>query len=493
VNDQSLEATLRRLEQERLEADSRYNDALTALDRSLAQMPVLPPAPAAYDDSQLPSLNESWDLPAAPAAAGLKGRVARLVWRAVAPARERQRTFNSRLVDHLNRNAAAHREAQTALGGLVGVLRDQFAALGAVQSHLIQFAQQITPYVDTKDRGIGAQALVVNAAVSGLATDAAKRWESLSLASARLEARLAGEEDARTAGDAELRTIAGTAQHAALAAKREVQRAIGDLAPSPVGSAVESGVTAPAAAARGTETADLKAGRAGKLDAYKYVGFEDQFRGSQEQIRQRLESYLPYFGGASDVLDVGCGRGEFLDLLQARGISARGLDLNHEMVEVCRARGLDVAEGDAVSYLDALPDGALGGLFAAQVVEHLQPGYMLRFLDLAHQKLRPGSPLVLETLNPACWVAFFESFIRDITHVWPLHPETLRYLVLASGFSEAGIEWRSPVPERDKLQPIAVAPGSPLADAVDVLNANVEKLNGRLYTYLDYAIVATRA
>ncbi len=87
-------------------------------------------------------------------------------------------------------------------------------------------------------------------------------------------------------------------------------------------------------------------------------------------------------------------------------------------------------------------------------MEHLQPGYLLRFLELAFHKLRPGGTLVLETLNPACWVAFFESYIRDITHVWPLHPETLQYLVIASGFTRAAIEYRSPVPPQDRLQPI---------------------------------------
>ena len=231
----------------------------------------------------------------------------------------------------------------------------------------------------------------------------------------------------------------------------------------------------------------------GVLDAYKYVGFENQFRGSQEVIRARLESYLPYFDGAADVLDVGCGRGEFLDLLAARGISGRGLDLNHEMVEVCRARGLDVAEGDVVTYLDGLPDASLGGLIAVQVVEHLQPGYLLRFLELAFHKLRPGAPIVLETLNPACWTAFFDSFIRDITHVWPLHPETLRYLVQASGFSSARIEYRSPVPPEDRLQVVVHDPASAAAaDFAETFNANVEKLNARMFTFLDYAIVGRR-
>ena len=229
------------------------------------------------------------------------------------------------------------------------------------------------------------------------------------------------------------------------------------------------------------------------LDSYKYVGFEDQFRGSQADIGRRLESYLPFFEGAADVLDVGCGRGEFLDLLGSRGIRARGIDSNHEMAEGCRARGLDVTEADAVTFLSGLPDGSLGGIFAAQVVEHLPPGYLLRLLELAFHTLRPGGRLVLETLNPACWVAFFESYIRDITHVWPLHPDTLKYLVTASGFSRVRVEFRSPVPAEDRLQAVAVAGADrALADLAEAFNANVEKLNARIFTFLDYAVIAER-
>ena len=136
------------------------------------------------------------------------------------------------------------------------------------------------------------------------------------------------------------------------------------------------------------------------LDAYKYVGFEDRFRGSRDAIRERLESYLPLFEGRGRVLDVGCGRGEFLDLLTSRGITARGIDLNHEMAEACRARGLDVTEADAVGYLSTLEDRSLGGIFSAQVVEHLEPAYLLRFLELAFHKLRPGGPTRARDAEP---------------------------------------------------------------------------------------------
>ena len=124
------------------------------------------------------------------------------------------------------------------------------------------------------------------------------------------------------------------------------------------------------------------------------------------------------------------------------------------MVEVCRQQGLDVGGGRA-ELPAAQPDGSLGGLFAAQVVEHLEPGYLVAFLDAAFAKLRPGAPIVLETINPACWFAFFESYVRDITHVRPLHPDTLNTCSVASGFQHVDIHYRSPYPEHEKLQPIS--------------------------------------
>ncbi len=503
-----LEETLRRLATERETADRAYNAALTALDTALLRLTTLPEAPAEYDERQVTPLNESWStLAEPPAAGGLKGRLAAFVWRLVAPSLQRQAAFNARLVEHLNRNVAAHRDAQRAITALIDVQRAAFADLADFYTRLLVYLQQITGYVDTKDRETGARALVVNAAVNALAEEFARRWESMRVREQRFETQVASLAGAHE----EVRGAVAVAQQAALAVKRELERR--DAALSIPNSAIPNAqVTPNSQLPKSTENPSSSAQRpisnaqpptsnlqlptsaafSGSLDAYKYVGFENLFRGSQEAIAGRLESYLPYFEGASDVLDVGCGRGEFLDLLKARGIGARGLDLNHEMVEVCRARGLEVAESDVVTYLEQQADGSLGGLFAAQVVEHLQPGYLLRFLELAYHKLRPGAPIVLETINPACWIAFFDSFIRDITHVWPLHPDTLRYLVLASGFRAARIEYRSPVAPQDRLQPVAAAAGDAAADFVETFNANVEKLNSRMFTFLDYAIVGSR-
>ena len=474
-----LEATLRRLARERDEADARYNAALTALDQAPLRAPRLPAPPPHYDEQQITPLNQAWDVVVAPAArGGLKGRLAAFVWRLIAPTLQKQATFNSLLVQHLNHNVLAHRGAHEFAAGTAEAVHTHLDDLQGFRARLMLYLQHITPFVDTKDRDTGGRALTVNGAVNALADDVAKRQESMAVREARLEARLAE----LAAAQDQIRTLAGVAQQAALAAKREIERLL-------------STPDVPTPNAQETPNAQLPTnaqGVRGALDSYKYVEFENQFRGSQETIRARLESYLPYFEKTRDVLDVGCGRGEFLDLLQSRGIAARGLDLNHEMVEVCRARSLEVTESDAVSYLEGLPDASLGGVFAAQVVEHLRPDYLLRFLELAHHKLRPGAPIVLETLNPACWVAFFESYIRDITHAWPLHPETLRYLVLASGFTSARIEFRSPVPPQDRLQPIAAHDAAP-ADLVEAFNGNVEKLNARIFTFMDYAIVGHNA
>jgi SAM-dependent methyltransferase len=475
-----LDVRLRRLNEERDEADRLYNDALTALDRTTRPPLELPSPPAAIDETIVPLLNESWNLLAEPPAfaSGVRGRLGRFVWRLVEPVFRRQLAFNSQLVDHVNRNIAAAHAAHRASEASAEAVRAQLVWLEHFHARLMLFVQQITGYVDTKDRDTAGGTLVLNAALSGVAEDIAKRWESFDAREQRYAARASSLETTL----ADLQAALGTAQHGIAALKRELERAPRAEAESATTGAVEA---SPAPSTVFTPS----------LDAYKYVGFEDQFRGSREVISARLESYLPFFGGQSDVLDVGCGRGEFLDLLAEHGISARGVDLNHEMAELCRARGLDVTEADAVSYLSGLPDASLGGIFAAQVVEHLEPAYLLRFLELSFHKLRPGGRLVLETLNPACWVAFFESYIRDITHRWPLHPETLKYLVTASGFMRASIEFRSPVPEPDRLQTLALPAGADavLTDIVETVNDNAAKLNARLFTYLDYAVVAEKA
>ncbi len=414
-----------------------------------------PPRPAPTpppDRQQIERLNSLYDLTGGPLRPGWRGVLDRMRT-LIAPLLARQRDFNAVLVDHINRNAIVGIEAHHASARTIAWVE------GTV--HM------------TAERLEGQ--------VAGALDELRRYHQALTAREHRSEAAVTMLASAHE----ELRASLGVLHQAAQNLKREIERL------HVPGSGVQVPRSNPAYRDSGTRNAEPGTeNRVLDLDSHKYVGFEDQFRGSQDDIRQRVAEYLDIFQGGSDVLDIGCGRGEFLSLLRERGIRARGIDANGAMVDVCREQGLDVSEADALAYLQSQPDGSLGGIFAAQVIEHLEPRYLTRILDAAFDKLRPGAPIVLETINPACWFAFFESYIRDITHVRAIHPDTLKYLLIATGFQQVDIRYRAPYPEHEKLQP--VAPHASLGDSVETLNANVEKINRLLFTYLDYAAIARR-
>jgi SAM-dependent methyltransferase len=211
-----------------------------------------------------------------------------------------------------------------------------------------------------------------------------------------------------------------------------------------------------------------------------YFAFESRMRGSVEAIRERQRRYVEDFRGAAPVLDVGCGRGELLELLREAGIEARGIDADADMVAYARGEGLDVEQADLVAYLERLEDGSLGGIFMGQVVEHLPPGVLVRSLELAARKLRPGGLLVAETINPLSPLAL-RHYFADLTHAQPLVPETLELLARQSGFAETEVRYLNEPAEQ------LTEPDDP------VIAANVRRLNELLFAPLDYALVARTA
>jgi O-antigen chain-terminating methyltransferase len=448
--DSPTEATLTELQEKLQEEESVYAELLATLDRLSSSPPPFDRAPELPE--YLRSLNDAAAASASSAANDLaaqgEGRpsmVRRLVKKLVEPelaplrhAADHQRHFDSILVRFLNAfaetvNAVAARHAEFA-------------------SALVRFTQRIDRLADAKDR---LYASLGSSRADLLLEAMDKRLETMRLGLDRARARVEG-------------TRTGL-----LIAQSRIE-ALNDATLSERSSATKSNA-------------------ASAFEPEEYVAFEGRFRGESEELRTRLRDYVRYFEHAEPVVDLGCGRGEFLELLKDAGISARGVDGNERMVAACRSRGLDVVQADIFLHIEELPPEGTGGVFACQVIEHLPPALVRRLLERIHRALRPGGRVVLETVNPRSVVALVETFYRDLTHQKPIHPETLDFLLRAAGFVEVETIYRSPVSERARLLPVSSSGSNAQSQTVTVtLNQNFEKLNAFLFGDQDYACVATK-
>jgi O-antigen chain-terminating methyltransferase len=223
-----------------------------------------------------------------------------------------------------------------------------------------------------------------------------------------------------------------------------------------------------------------------RLSPLQYADFEKRFRGSREEIAGRLSAYLGHFPPGGEVLDIGCGRGEFLALLRDSGRRGLGLDLSASMLAEARDQGLECVKADALEFLKARPAASLDGVFAAQVAEHLEPEYLRRLVSECFRALRPGATLLLETVNPLSLFALSRIYFLDPGHVRPLHPEYLRYLLESSGFAAVEILF-GPEPAGERLAEI-----DPAAPQALAFNGNVDRLNRLLFGPSDYAALGRK-
>jgi SAM-dependent methyltransferase len=216
------------------------------------------------------------------------------------------------------------------------------------------------------------------------------------------------------------------------------------------------------------------------LDSF-YTQFEDRFRGTREEIRERVGIYLPILTEAAagskeaPVLDVGCGRGELLELIRDAGLVGRGVDLNVEMVAICRGLDLEVTQGNAIAHLRALKEGSIGAIVALHLIEHLPFRRRIALLDAALRALKPGGALVLETPNPENINVGACTFWNDPSHIQPLPPESTQAIVELRGFDRVEIVRLHAYPFENHL------PGAG--------GAVRDTLNHLIYGPRDYAIV----
>jgi SAM-dependent methyltransferase len=252
------------------------------------------------------------------------------------------------------------------------------------------------------------------------------------------------------------------------------------LASGRVGREDEGLATAAAAGSDGSDD----------LEAF-YEAHQERFRGSRESVRARLEIYLPQVQSVASpghpVLDLGSGRGEWLALLTEHGIAAYGVDINSSFVAGGSETGLDVRQADAIEHLRSVPDGSLSAVTAFHLVEHLPPAALVDLVGNAVRALRPGGLLILETPNPLNLKVGAASFHIDPTHVRPIHPLFLEFVLENRGFAEV----RTAMVNAPSEPPLAVAVS---ADAgIETLGRMAELLNEAFFVGTDYAVIGRRA
>ncbi|MCJ7579415.1 MAG: class I SAM-dependent methyltransferase, partial [Candidatus Aminicenantes bacterium] len=222
------------------------------------------------------------------------------------------------------------------------------------------------------------------------------------------------------------------------------------------------------------------------LEDWRYAGFENRYRGSEDEVKKQQENYLDFFRQEKKVLDLGCGRGEFLSLLSEKGITAEGIDINEQMIDICRERGLNCSKADILDKLAESEEESLGGIFSSQVIEHMPPNYLKRVIELAFFKLAPSSYIVLETVNPTSVFALVQIFFLDLSHQKPIHPQALKFLLENAGFKDVEIKFSSEL-QQEKLQEMPTAD-----EGSTILNRNVDKLNKLLYSAPNYAAIGQK-
>lgn len=221
-------------------------------------------------------------------------------------------------------------------------------------------------------------------------------------------------------------------------------------------------------------------------DSIDYFDFENHFRGSIGNIKKSQEFYLKYFRDKKNVLDIGCGRGEFLSLLKENGIAATGVDVYEPYVDYCKMNGLEAVCGDGTDYL--ANSEQIDGIFVGQVVEHLDVRSIVRLCNTAYEKLSEGGCIVIETPNPTSLAIYTNAFYIDPSHVKPVHPLTMKYFLEKAGFGDIEIIYTESSRPQCSIPELSIsAEGN-----TEEFNAAMKKVSDVLFGSQDYAVIAVK-
>jgi len=231
--------------------------------------------------------------------------------------------------------------------------------------------------------------------------------------------------------------------------------------------------------------------RASQFD-YIYFDLEESLRGNEADIALRQSIYLDYLKNKEPVIDIGCGRGEMLELLSQNGIKAIGIDNNTLMVNYCKKKGLQVEKDDALNFLLKVEKGSLGAIFVSHLIEHLDPDNLLHFLLLSMEKLSNNGVIILETPNAVGLYTLGQSFYLDITHIKPIHPLTLKLILEAIGFKILRLQYLSDWDKSIQLKDLPSDSGGLNKEILEVIRDNFNRLNEIIFSPRDYCIIAQK-
>ena len=362
------------------------------------------------------------------------------------------------------------------------LLKDWVHEQREYQVNLLRFLNDSSKYIDARDAGNFWELIKkIDYDITG-ALERIERIADASSASVRASEReladtLARELKSLRDGVAELRTTA--AQHGdSLRALDSVARGLEGIVSS-LGRPFEAKDASVAA-----------------IPDQSYLLLENRYRGSEQLIASRLSIYPQMFPKIADkpICEIGGGRGELQQLFKESGIRSYSVDIDRAMAEASVAKQLDARFGDGIEHLASLEDDSLAGVIAIQVVEHLNRQQLEHLFSLCAQRVAPGGVVVFETIDPRSILALSSNYFRDPTHVQPLHPDTLSYMLTLYGFEIVEVRSLSEVPNEAQLKLIEIEEYMTprWGHLIDTINNNIQQLNRLLYGHQDFCVVAKR-